>query len=33
MAQEQVSNASLEEAPESNVQSLSDTESGDFLNL
>lgn len=31
MAQEQVSNASLEEAPESNVQSLSDTESGDFF--
>ena len=31
MAQEQVSNVSLEEAPESNVQSLSDTESGDFF--
>ena len=31
MAQEQVGNASLEEAPESNVQSLSDTESGDFF--
>ena len=31
MAQEQVGNASLEEAPESNVQSLSDAESGDFF--
>ena len=31
MAQEQVSNAPLEGAPESNVQSLSDTESGDFF--
>ena len=31
MAQEQVGNASLKEAPESNVQSLSDTESGDFF--
>ena len=31
MAQEQVGNASLKEAPESNVQSLSDAESGDFF--
>ena len=31
MAQEQVSNASLEEAPESNVQDLNDLESGDFF--
>jgi len=31
MAQEQVGNASLGEAPESNVQSLSDAESGDFF--
>jgi hypothetical protein len=31
MAQEQVGNVSLEEAPESNVQSLSDAESGDFF--
>ena len=31
MEQQQVSNASLEEAPESNVQSLSDAESGDFF--
>ena len=31
MAQEQVSNASLEEAPERNVQNLNDLESGDFF--
>ena len=31
MAQEQVSNASLKEAPESNVQDLNDLESGDFF--
>ena len=31
MAQEQVGNASLKEAPESNVQSLNDLESGDFF--
>ena len=31
MAQEQVSNASLEEAPERNVQDLNDLESGDFF--
>jgi len=31
MAQEQVGTASLEEAPESNVQNLSDIESGDFF--
>ena len=31
MEQQQVSNASLEEAPESNVQDLNDLESGDFF--
>ena len=31
MAQEQVSNASLKEVPESNVQDLNDLESGDFF--